>query len=51
MYKKQLQIAKVSTHGRVYLGDRTMNRLKLNVGDHIQIVDEGGTLRISKIEA
>lgn len=46
-----LQIAKVAPHGRVYIGQKTMELLKLNVGDHVQIIDEGDGIKIAKVEA
>lgn len=49
--KKQLQIAKITPHGRIYLGKETMARLNARIGDHIQIVEEGDILKIAKVEA
>lgn len=49
--KKLLQISKISPHGRVYIGQKTMELLNAQVGDRIQIVEDGEILRISKVEA
>ena len=49
--KKRLQIAKITEHGRIYLGQAAMERLNVQVGDHIQIVEEDEILKIAKVEA
>jgi hypothetical protein len=38
MSKKQLQVTKISTHGRIYLGNVVMEKLNAQTGDHVQIV-------------
>ena len=48
--KKLLQVSKISPHGRVYIGQETMAKLNVQVGDHVQIVEEGDILRIAKVE-
>lgn len=51
MEKKQLQVTTITSLGRIYLGQKVIARLNAQVGDHVQIIDEGGILRIAKVEA
>jgi len=51
MERKQLQVTTITSLGRIYLGQKVINRLNAQIGDHVQIIDEGDHLRITKVEA
>lgn len=51
MERKQLQVTTITSLGRIYLGQKVIARLNAQVGDHVQIIDDGESLRIVKVEA
>ena len=51
MKKEQLQVTKITSLGRIYLGEKVMDQLNASIGDHVQIVREGEILKIAKVEA
>jgi len=46
---RTLQTTTVTSLGRIYLGKEVMKLLHVEIGDHIQIYDNGGRLYIAKV--